>query len=109
MADIIADRLEGKLGIDEPLNTGMSKRVRAGTPDANAGFAQIVRRAARYAVPGQGHPRSEDAQEDLAVFRLGSCVLEVVEQLSLSYFSCFGRSSLSAQLILGLKIVDFFL
>ena len=54
--------------------------MRAGTPDTDAGLAQVMRRAVRDGIPTHRDPRSDDVEEDLALRRGGPCIPEVVKQ-----------------------------
>ena len=65
--------------IDQPLHTGVAKGMRARTRDGNSRFAQIMTGPAGDRRIGERKIRCNTAEKEVAVSRLGSSVLEVVD------------------------------
>ena len=80
MADVVTDRLEGEIGIDESLNTGVTKGVRSEPWRNDARLAQVERGPAGYGGVRDRQRRRNRPEEEVSIGGLRSAVLEVVEE-----------------------------
>src|SRR5215469_9664636 len=79
MADVVADHLEREVGIDQPLDASVAKRMRASARDRNPRFAKIMAGAAGNRGIGERDARGDTAEKEVTIGRLRSAVLEVID------------------------------
>jgi hypothetical protein len=80
MTELVPDHLQRKLGIDQPLGTAVSERMRAGSRDVDPGLSQDARGPIGDDARRDGALRRHRAQEEMAIGTLRPTVLQVVDQ-----------------------------
>src|SRR5829696_3806426 len=80
VTDVVADRLEWEVRVDESLDAGVAQRVRARSGHVDSRTMQVVRDTSRDSTGGERALRREHAQEDPPLARFGTTVLQVVQQ-----------------------------
>src|SRR5207245_1682878 len=79
VADVIADGLEWHIGVDEPLDARVAKRVRAGTRRLDPRPAQVLTRAGRNRAVRQWGKGGDHSEKDVAIGRRWAARSEVVD------------------------------
>jgi hypothetical protein len=80
MPHVVTNGLKREIGIDQPLNTGVSKRVSSWPMDLHAGFMKVKGDARGYRPVADRLVGSKRPEKQVAVLRLGPTALEIINQ-----------------------------
>src|SRR5260221_11910916 len=79
MSYVIADGLEGKSAVPQPLDAGMPQRVGSWPQHRDASLLQILAGNARHRCMGQRRSRRKVTPEEHSALHIGPAILQVID------------------------------